>query len=375
MHFVDTFARHKGEPDKSLESYLKERRLELGRSIEHRKKIYLDTNYWLILRDNKIGRSNRSEVTILLDLLQEGIKLEKLICPISADIFIEILKQSDPVTLKCSVELIDMLSCGVSILGPEERVRMELLYFVHKYKSGEESCHSQMIFAWNKIAYALGFTSFCNTQFSPEDELAAQKAFLDQMWEVSLFDMINTIGIDKLRNIPRLPDISNDLNVGKRNHMQENKSFKELFLSELAGILDIYDPVLEEIFAHLYEKETGTPISKAELHSSDESRMFANLIYHSFDRNRLSDELPSLRIPATLHAAIRWDTDRKYKPTDLHDIHHAAGALPYFDFFLTEHSLRHLLTRTDLALDDLYSCRVISDSKQAVTEIKETINW
>ena len=69
MRIVNTIARHKAEPDKSLEAYLKERHLELGRSIKHRKKIYLDTKYWLILRDSKLGRSNHSEVANLLDLL------------------------------------------------------------------------------------------------------------------------------------------------------------------------------------------------------------------------------------------------------------------------------------------------------------------
>lgn len=373
MRFVDTFARHKAEPATTLESYLKERRLELGRSIKHRKKIYLDTNYWLALRDNRMGESNRSEIAKLLDLLQEGIKSGKLICPISGDIFIEILKQRDPVTLSCSVELIDMLSCGVSILGAEERVRMELLHFIHKQISGEEGCHSHNVFAWNKIAYTLGFITPGNTSLSPEEELAMQKAFLDQMWEVSLSDIVGTMEVDALCKRPQTRDISADLNVGKLNHMHETKSFKEVFLSELAGVLDMFKSYFDEMFAYLYENETGEPPPRAEVEASDGSRKFANLIYHGFRLNLLSKELPSLRIPATLHAAIRWDKGRKYKTTDLHDIHHAAGALPYFDVFLTEHSLRHLLTRKDLALDDLYGCRVVSDQSDAIAEIEEIL--
>lgn len=373
MHWVNTFDRHKREPHKSLEAYVKERRLELGMSIESRKKIYLDTKYWLILRDNKLGRSEHSEGAKLLDLLQDGVQAEKLICPISADVFIEILKQSDPVTIDCSTGLIDMLSCGVSILGPEERLRMELLYFVRKYLFGEETCYSHKIFAWNKIAYTLGFRSPCNTPFSPEDELAIQKAFLDQMWELSLSDMIETIGIDAICRRPRIPDASGELNAGKFSHMHENKSFNELFLSELAGMLDVYKPVFGEMFGHLFQEETGLVRSHAEVADSEGSRMIANLIYHGFRLKRLSKEVASLRIPATLYAAIRWDKGRKYKPTDLHDIRHAAGALPYFDVFLTEHSLRHLLTRKDLALDRLYGCRVVSDLSAAIAEIEEIL--
>ncbi|MCB1717533.1 MAG: hypothetical protein KDK05_20610, partial [Candidatus Competibacteraceae bacterium] len=86
-------------------------------------------------------------------------------------------------------------------------------------------------------------------------------------------------------------------------------------------------------------------------------------------RKRLTTELPSIKIPATIHACIRFDQRRRYKPNDIHDIGHATAALPYFDAFLTEHSLRHLLTREDLALDRLYGCTVISDPSEAIESL------
>ena len=84
--------------------------------------------------------------------------------------------------------------------------------------------------------------------------------------------------------------------------------------------------------------------------------------------------MPSLRIPATLHAAIRWERNRKYEANDMHDIGHASTALPYFDTFLTEHSLRHLLTRKDLGLDRLYDCMVVSDPRVATETIRGAIS-
>jgi hypothetical protein len=64
------------------------------------------------------------------------------------------------------------------------------------------------------------------------------------------------------------------------------------------------------------------------------------------------------------------DSTRKYKITDVHDIGHATAALPYCDIFLTEHSLRHLLTRQDLGLDRQFKCIVISDTKVAIDRLK-----
>ena len=40
-------------------------------------------------------------------------------------------------------------------------------------------------------------------------------------------------------------------------HHHENKSFKQLFLSELWGVLDLYKPCFEDIMAYIYEKDTG----------------------------------------------------------------------------------------------------------------------
>lgn len=373
MRFVDTFGKHRNEPGKSLDAYLKERRLALGTSIADRHKIYLDTKYWLLLRDYRLGRSENPAIARLSFLLEDGVRSGKLICPMSADIFLEILKQTDPVTLKCSVELIDTLSKGVSVLAPEERGQMELLHFVQKTLFSEANCHSPEVFVWTKLAYALGFTAPHDNRFSPEEELVIQKGFLDQMWEASLADMIDTIGINAIREMPRMPDISEHLNMGKFAHASENDSFEAVFLSEIAGILDILKPGFGEMFAYLYES-LGGAATKKEISASDGPQQFANLIYHGFRLKRFSTELPSIRIPATLQAAIRWDLNRKYRPTDMHDIRHAEVALPYFDTFLTERSLRHLLTRTDLGLDRLYGCTVTSDPNRAVEEVEKVVS-
>jgi hypothetical protein len=306
----------------------------------------------------------------LADLLIDGVTSTKLICPISSDVFLEIIKQTDPETLSCTVGLIDMLSEGISVLSPEERKRLELLHFLRRHVAGGESWHELKVFVWTKLAYVLGLTTPTHTRFSPEEELTIQKALFDQMWEISPRDMIETIGIAANRGMLRMPDISSKLNAGKLAHGDEVKSFHDVFLAEIAGILDALKPEFREILAYLYAKLTGRTVPEEELAASDASRQFANLIYHGFRLNRFTTELPSLRIPATLHAAVRMDRGQKYKATDMHDIGHATAALPYFDTFLTERNLRHLLTRQDLGLDRLYGCTVVSEPTEATETIR-----
>ena len=374
MRFVNTFEKHRRESDKSLETYIKECRLKLGRAIAQRYKIYLDTKYWILLRDHRLGREVNAAVAELSSILEDGVASNKLICPISADIFLEIAKQSDPTTLKCSVELVDALSEGISVLAPEERASMELLYFMRKNSSGEGSCHSQDNFVWTKLAYVLDTMVPYSTPFNPGEELVIQKSFFDQMWSISLIDMIETIGINDIHEIPSMPDISDKLNTGKFEQLSENSSFEGIFLSEVAGILDTYTDEFREMFVYIYKKMTGKAPAEGEVSSSDGPRKFANLIYHGFRLKRFSTELPIIRIPATIHAAIRWDRNRKYKPTDFHDFRHAEAALPYFNTFLTENSLCHLLTRQDLSLDLLYNCTVVSDPEIAIEMIKRMVS-
>lgn len=58
MKFIDTFKKHRNESNKSLESYNKEVRVGLGQEIADCKKVYLDTKYWLLLRDVVLERTN-----------------------------------------------------------------------------------------------------------------------------------------------------------------------------------------------------------------------------------------------------------------------------------------------------------------------------
>lgn len=374
MRFIDTFDMHRSQPEKSLDQYLTELRLELGNTIAGRLKVYLDTKYWLLLRNHRLGRIQDCSVARLSGLLQAGVQTGRLICPISTDVFLEIIKQTDPETLYCSAELIDQLSHGICTIANMERLRMELLHFLRRNLAHGEDCYSPEVFVWTKVAYVLGFLYPSNTPFSPSEELIIQKALLDQMWSISLAEMIDRMGIDNIRNWPRMRDMSTELNEGKFAHAHENDTLNQVFLSELAGLLDAAKPMLLEAAAYLYECQAGQKPAAEEIEASNVSQTVANLIYNAFRLNKITADLPSIRIPAVVHAAIRYDARTKYKPTDLHDIHHATAALPYCDVFLTEKNMRHLLTRSDLALDRLYNCRVISEPDEAIKEIEHLIS-
>jgi hypothetical protein len=243
---TNTIEKHRQEPNVSLEEYTKGRRIQLGEDIKLRKKIYLDTNFWLELRDVILERQAMKNFIDLLGLLRNGVETGKLLCPISDENYYEILQQSDESTLKTSANLIDELSNGVALLSTHERTQFEILYFIRSLTNGADSVYNPEVFVWSKVSHILGTIHPTSTPFSSEDELAIQKSFFDRMWSISLSEMIEVIGMDNILTMPKFNDLSEELNEGKIKYANENNSFKQIFISEIAGVIDLYQPMFEE---------------------------------------------------------------------------------------------------------------------------------
>ena len=277
--------------------------------------------------------------------------------PICEDIFVEVLKQTDPVTLKSTVALIDSFSRGVSLLSGEERVRLEVFHFLEAHLGS--SLYSLQELVWTKVAYNLGFLSPEHDKFPKDINMLIQKAFFDQMWSMSLMDIVETMSKNGAPRLPPFRGYSERLNVGKFAHMHQNKTFNQMFLSEVAGMVDSYKSEFKELFAYKFEKHFGYPPKPDELERSDSGQIFANMIYNLFKLNKIKQEIPSFRIHAGLHAAVRWDKKQRYQDNDMHDFRHAAAALGYCDYFFTEKRLCHLVTQDLLKYDTLFNCKTL----------------
>ena len=368
MKYVDTLKYHLENPSETVDSFARRKHLDLSSHIRPAKKVYLDTNFWVDLCNAHTGRPVRERVSELAGVLEDLVSRHLIVCPISAATFAEIFKQTDPHTLKTTVQIVDSLSQGIAILDSEERVRLEVFHFVREKTHRREALHPLADLVWTRVAYVLGFTSPTLDTLPQDMDTAVQKAFVDQMWSVSLTDMLDVLG-DNAALMPRLNDYSEKLNRGKFAHLHDHSSFNDLFLAELAGMLDVYRPTLADLMRHLLESSKQSVDEDA---TRQAGTALANEMYQAFRSNKITNELPSFRVNAGLHAAVRWDAKRKYKPNDAHDFHHAVAAVPYCDFFLTDGSLRQLVNDKRLQFSSFFSCRTfsdISDAHSALTQI------
>lgn len=374
MKFVNTFEKHRQHPDIAYGPYVQSVHINLGESVRPLCKIYLDTKYWLLFREVRLGRNTTPALVALLARLEELVASGAAICPLSTEIFREAFLQSDIRTLTATVELIDQLSHGVCLLEHEQRVHTEAFHFVRQCSSSAESLHPLENMVWTRAAYVLGKVSPTLDTVDPSIELAIQKAFFDQMWACTLKDILDQFGESAASWSPTMPDIAPKLNDGKFANTEDYNSFKQLFLIELRGVLDCFHATFANIMHQIYEHDTGGRVSSAEQASDRSGIAIANIIYEYFKQGKVATEVPTIRIGSALHAAVRWDGNRKYKGNDMADIRHACAAIPYCDFFFTERSLCHLVADKNLGFDALFRCKSFSDAGRALDALAQIDN-
>jgi hypothetical protein len=312
MKMINTLPNHLGQPEVSYLAHVRQKTLALGESIAPSVKVYLDTKFWIYLRDVAMGRSNSADLQSLLGLLTRLVAAGRVVCPLSMEIFREIFRQSDGKTLAASVQLIDLLSRGVCLLDQFSRIGVETSHFIRQVTKGQDKVHPLKHLVWTKAAYVLGHVrpTFSDAQIKEKGiDIALQKGFFDQMWQITLSDLLAASNGEF-----RLPDnsnISTALNDGKFANVQDRTSFGDLFLIEVKGFLDTCRPIFADVMHDIYEPDTGNAPTEEEMAVDKSGDWVANLIYECFRLGKVSDQLPTIRMEASLHAAVRWDSARK----------------------------------------------------------------
>ena len=369
MEHIPISKEHWNNTHISTDEYVRQKRIELAQYIKNRKIVYLDTKYWIILRDAVTNKSNQPLDYKLLETVIQLSQNKKCIFPISEDVLIEVVKQENRALVEKIAQTIDKLSEHICLITIEERIKLELLRYTKKV-SGTE-VHSLHDLAWNKIGFCLGYAIPSNTPFSKEDQTVIQKGFVDQIWNINLVDMLEIV-LSGNTTFPLPKDISKPLTKGMRKHADENKSFNQLFLNEISGGLDAYHDLFISLAEHLIYSQNNETFIVDDSTIFQSAVLIQNLVYNAFKNNTQELDLPTMHITAGLHAALRWEKQRGYQANDICDFNHAASALPYCDYFFTEKFLGTMITQKNLAYDELYSCKTawkITDAYQMLCEI------
>jgi hypothetical protein len=354
----------------TIERHSRARQIELGKSIASRCKIYLDARFWIIVRDTALGVLTEPAARKLLHHLRHGVAGGRLVCPISSSMFLELMKQPYSSGRRIvTAEIIDELSLGVSMIPPQIIMGTEIHTFLLEAQGGAE-LHPIQELIWTKVAYVLGDTYPSLAQLPAAKELAIQKTFFDYLWGHSLSEMVKTIS-DKFSNGDGFVKLSRLTNEKNAQYKGELRSFAQTYDIELRGIIEVAGDMAADIVHGLAEKEAGCQLPSTSAERAASINACRNLLYHALKQPKTKDALRSLHIGASIHAAMRWDKKRQFKPNDYYDFEHATAALSYCDAFLTDGPLHDLVTRPQIKLSAVNGCHVFSDVSAAAEHIKE----
>jgi len=319
------FDYHRRHPEISIDDHYQARAFDLGERVARRKTVYLDTRYWILLRDVQMGRGHEPVCRRLLDALRERVKAGRIVCPVSSDAFTEILSQTDMITRVATCELMDTLSDRTAIQPEAERVPTELLHCITRLYSGEASVRPLRRLVWTAPIYVLGCVFPVSEAFSPEEHLVMQKAYMDHVWTTGFAAPAKVLPSRHLPDRPweRLADKMNQWNEA---HHGSARSFRQAHAQEFAGAIDFYLPQLEDILRYKYFKATGRDVAREDGQEAQASaRRLGALLVKAFRRGKIGAKIPTLMVRSNLAAAVRWNRGRRYKANDFHDFGHARG--------------------------------------------------
>jgi hypothetical protein len=342
--------------------------VELGQSLEGRATIFLDTCFWIHLRDAQRGQLGVRGHE-LLGRARAAVASGQAIFPISDMILFEVFKQT-PTSRAETAGLIAELSQGVAIVDNRRRMATEICHLI---KTGRPSVDPNNFHPLHHLVWTRGMGVMgINCPYIPgmpfEQAVDMQRRFVDHLWRQVGPDQI-LASCEGLEDDGLLSVVA-DLNTGTAQHSAELDTFKTAYGAEADGVADLAGDIAMEIVADetrdagFAPPEAGTP-AWAESRSRWCALIAAALRKGPKPRRRLR----TLHALAALHAAFRWNKGQRFAVNDLYDFEHAAAALAYCQMFFTERPLHHMITAGNLKLDQLFDCQVVHRLDGAIAAV------
>lgn len=313
------------------DEFKKLKRKELNDNLISIKKVYLDLKYWINIRKNIFGETNKETIYLqIFNLLKQLVKEGKVICPISQIGFFELLKQK--YSRAKTAQMVDILSKGIATNKVNDIKKAEIFNLIYnEYKSKINIKN----YVWNKAICLFG---------EPTIEVKSDEQRNSRIAN-SCYNFLIQLSFQSLVNNKKM--FLNDNSIEeflsqKLNHIisqpEENKSFPTI--------------QKQELLATLY-----TLVDLVELKSIFKFEDF-QIINSNYE---LINIIPSLKVFSSIHSLYRFEKKRKYKTNDLYDIEHSSIAIGYCDYFFTENSFAYLLKSKLLNFENDFNVRIESD--------------
>jgi hypothetical protein len=350
----DSFVKHRLQPKVTPGEYLRDKHVELEKSLQTRTLIYLDTNHWVNLRHVRLGSRLASPVyDAILHLLEKLIEQRRILCPLSFPLFLELMKQMDPATRLATARLMDSFSDGVCFQYPLEIERLELRQRIMRVVLGEKA-PSLKEWVFTKVGYITDMRLPVYDAFAEEDNRLLQKVSIDYDWLMQLEHLVTEIAPSTIPTSPE-KDTAAATNIDAQQYRTEKLTFEKALEREKAMRLHILMDNIHHIIQDMWEKYPD--------HRDVSNRPVSTI--EGFD----IWTLPSLQVSAGISAALLIST-KNFSSNDILDFHHAALSLPYCDALFCDGGMATTLCNKPLGFDKTYNTMISSRPEEIVEYLK-----
>jgi len=356
----------------NIDEYIKSLKIQLGSDLAKKRLIYLDVNFWIYLRKCMMNENLESVYYEFYDLLLTLVKRNEVLCPINHSVFSELLKQDDFESRINTSKVIDLFSNSVTLIFEFEREDLELQYYIRQKLLGEQFLTPVEQYVWVKIPYIIGNTIPYNDKIDKATQKKIQIELFKHSWNITLEEMMRNYLRDSVLPFLDMSKRASKLNKGKFSHSNEMKSLERLLRIELKGGLSVYIDVVKNYFEMLSKYRPDILRNLSSNLSINSPKDLCNKIEEDVLTGNIGRYLPDIYINTCIHTLMRWDKTRQFKANDFYDFEHARAALPYYQYFFTERSLKHMLSMKPYELTNKYNCGVENNIKK-VNELLRSV--
>lgn len=358
---------HENGVDLSADDYLHRYQVIRSAGMESSQRIYLDTNYWVRIREAHLGL--RDGVWLdLLNTLRARVRDRSAVCLFNYWNFAEIARQT-PERLHATCELIDELCERNSLVSPDDLEELQAAEYVASRLGFD---YTSSLDRWTCVA-RLHRTALpaMPDGLRPDQVTAMTKAIWDTLLSAGMFELMEALGWENgsvygARHIDEQTIAA--VEALKAQRIAQKLTRKQVRVEEFDSVVrDHYAQRFARSFIRFCARRNTLPDSRQ---VDATVRNLIALASDDFRHDRLGRLLPQAALMSEL-SALYFSNAQLGRPTDNDyvDWQHAATALPHSHIFLTERRLRAQLE--DLHAGERYGCEVFNDEEAALEFLRK----
>jgi len=153
---ADALGHHRAHPEVSVFEHRDSLRFALASKVLGTNRIYLDTKFWIILRNAHLGTNTTAADERLLAILRELVANGIAICPLSYSSINELWLQDDLESRAATAAVMDELSDATCLQPPHVLFELELGNLMSSALMPKHSLKPTAELVWTKAPYYVG---------------------------------------------------------------------------------------------------------------------------------------------------------------------------------------------------------------------------